>query len=128
MNDKFSFNEAQWMLKVFDGLQWPDKLLYHFYREDKFFKSPEGLLDRLSKKKPEELLDLYSKLQSFFEVCEFEDKAEAENLLIEDLKWFFHLIGLIENVLQCPKCTSHQTINNGGNRRKCKDCNHQFTV
>jgi hypothetical protein len=35
---------------------------------------------------------------------------------------------MIENALKCPKCNSLNHISHGGNRRKCKDCNHVFTA
>jgi hypothetical protein len=35
---------------------------------------------------------------------------------------------MIENALKCPKCDSRNHISHGGNRRKCKDCNHVFTA
>lgn len=35
---------------------------------------------------------------------------------------------MVEEVLNCPKCGSHQIVKNGGNRRRCNDCKHNFTV
>ncbi|MBC1238501.1 hypothetical protein [Nostoc sp. 2RC] len=35
---------------------------------------------------------------------------------------------MVESALKCPKCESHNHISHGGNRRKCKDCQHVFTV
>lgn len=35
---------------------------------------------------------------------------------------------MIENALKCPKCDSLNHISHGGNRRKCKECNHVFTA
>lgn len=35
---------------------------------------------------------------------------------------------MVESAIRCPQCDSTNLVNDGKNRKKCKNCNHKFTV